>query len=214
MPRKGTPIVAGTDPDNNCGASRSCDGTGICKLDDGQGCSGGGVLAGRRRVAGADDALELGELLAVTDHLRRQVRLADQRRTTQGSLVDVHAELPRQGRRERLDAPALLAHGPEALEELEDDIGEHHRAIVELMASYLAGGHPFPQRTHLSVLFATFQIEIFTTIERWIEFARDEINEWPATQDLGMTPRTAAHTRLLANGQSPVSPESPSQISR
>ena len=116
----------------------------------------------------------------------------------------------------RLEVEALLRllfadHGSRedvlgALDELESDIGEHHQAIVELMASYLDGGHPFPQRTHLSVLFATFQIEMFKAIERWIEFARDEIDEWPTTQDLGMTPRTEALTRLLADDQSPVNP--------
>ena len=91
-----------------------------------------------------------------------------------------------------------------ALGELEADIGEHHDAIVELMASYLDGGHPFPERTHLSVLFATFQIELFKTIERWIEFARDEIDAWPATRDLGMTGRTEELTRRLANDESPL----------
>jgi DNA-binding PadR family transcriptional regulator len=116
----------------------------------------------------------------------------------------------------RIEAEALLRllfadHGTledlrGALDELETDVGEHHQAIVELMASYLNGGHPFPQRTHLSVLFATFQIEIFKTIERWIEFAREEIDEWPTTRDLGMTPRTETLTRLLAEDQSPLNP--------
>jgi len=116
----------------------------------------------------------------------------------------------------RLEVEALLRllfadHGSRedllgALDELESDIGEHHQAIVELMGSYLDGGHPFPQRTHLSVLFATFQIEMFKTIERWIDFARDEIDEWPTTQDLGMTPRTETLTRLLARDQSPLLP--------
>ncbi len=91
-----------------------------------------------------------------------------------------------------------------ALDEFEDDIDGHHRAIVDLMGSYLDGGHPFPQRTHLSVLFATFQVDMFKTIERWIEFARVEIGEWPTTQDLGMTPRTETLTRLLAQDSSPV----------
>ncbi len=114
----------------------------------------------------------------------------------------------------RIEVEALLRllfadHGSSedlfrSLDELEEDINEHHQAIVELMASYLGGGHPFPQRTHLSVLFATFQIDIFKTIERWIEFARDEIAEWPTTQDLGMTPRTETITRLLANDQTPL----------
>lgn len=93
-----------------------------------------------------------------------------------------------------------------ALGEFEADIGAHHQAVVELMGSYLDGGHPFPQRTHLSVLFATFQIDMFKTIERWIEFARVEIDEWPTTQDLGMTPRTETLTRLLAQDHSPLNP--------
>jgi PadR family transcriptional regulator AphA len=90
------------------------------------------------------------------------------------------------------------------LDELETDIGEPHQAIVELMASYLDGGHPFPERTHLSVLFATFHIEMFKGIERWIEFARDEIDQWPTTGQLGMTERTEELTRLLANDESPL----------
>lgn len=92
-----------------------------------------------------------------------------------------------------------------ALDEFEDDIGTHHQAIVDLMGSYLDGGHPFPRRTHLSVLFATFQIDMFKTIERWIEFARVEIDEWPTTKDLGMTPRTETLTRLLARDHSATS---------
>ena len=91
-----------------------------------------------------------------------------------------------------------------ALDELEADIGEHHEAIVELMGSYLDGGHPFPERTHLSVLFATFQIEMFKSIERWLEFAREEIGHWPATEELGMTERTEILTRLLASDTSPL----------
>ncbi len=94
-----------------------------------------------------------------------------------------------------------------ALDELEADIGEHHEAIVELMASYLDGGHPFPERTHLSVLFATFQIEMFKSIERWIDFAREEIALWPATKELGMTQRTEILTRLLAHDESPLDSE-------
>lgn len=93
-----------------------------------------------------------------------------------------------------------------ALDDFESDIREHHDAIVELMASYLDGGHPFPERTHLSVLFATFQIEMFKTFERWIDFAREEIAQWPETAGLGMTERTEELTRRLANDQSALDP--------
>ena len=114
----------------------------------------------------------------------------------------------------RLDVEALLRvlfadSGDSAdllrtLDELEADIGEHHQAIVELMGSYLDGGHPFPERTHLSVLFATFQLELFRTIERWVAFARAEVDEWPATRGLGMTPRIEEITRALAQDRSPI----------
>lgn len=46
-----------------------------------------------------------------------------------------------------------------AVDEMEADVGEHHEAIGELMVSYLDGKNPFPERTHLSVLFATSEIE-------------------------------------------------------
>lgn len=90
------------------------------------------------------------------------------------------------------------------LGELEADIGEQHQSVVELMASYLDGGHPFPDRAHLSVLFATFQIQMFKTIEEWIAFARAEIDQWPSTKDLGMTERTELLARLLGNDESPL----------
>lgn len=101
-----------------------------------------------------------------------------------------------------------------SLNELEVDIRESHDAIVELMASYLDGGHPFPERTHLSVLFATFQIEMFKTIERWIESARAEIDDWPTTQGLGMTDRTEELTHRLANDRSPFDTERPTPTAR
>jgi PadR family transcriptional regulator AphA len=114
----------------------------------------------------------------------------------------------------RFEIEALLRllfadHGsPEAvqgaLDELEADVSDHHQAIVELMGSYLNGGHPFPERTHLSVLFATFQIDMFKSIERWVDFARIEIEQWPSTRDLGMNKRTEELTRLLARDESPL----------
>lgn len=89
-----------------------------------------------------------------------------------------------------------------ALDEMEADLGEHHDAIVQLMGSYFEEGHPFPDRAHLSVLFATFQIEVFKAIERWLEFARSEIDQWPDTKALGMTDRTAELARHLSRDES------------
>lgn len=38
-----------------------------------------------------------------------------------------------------------------------------------------------PENERLSVLFATAQIEVFKALEGWIEFAKQEIDEWPET---------------------------------
>ena len=132
--------------------------------------------------------------------------ITDEGRTALGTWTTTRSQPP------RLEVEALLRllfadHGSKedllrALDELETDIDEHHQAIVELMGSYLDGGHPFPHRTHLSVLFATFQIEIFKAIEGWIEFARAEIDDWPDTARLGMTERTEELTRRLAADRS------------
>ena len=88
----------------------------------------------------------------------------------------------------------LLAHGPESVPleppQFEADTRESHASVLDLMASYLEGGHPFPDRAHLSVLFATAQLAMFRSMDRWIEFAQHEVAEWPTTKDLGMTQRT------------------------
>lgn len=40
------------------------------------------------------------------------------------------------------------------------------------------------------MLFATFQLELFDMIAKWVEFAKAEVAEWPRTAGLGMTDRT------------------------
>ena len=156
--------------------------------------------------------VELGYATTHTEETGNRTRnvyeITDEGRTALNEWMGSRTQPP------RIEVEALLRllfadHGTiedlaGALDELEADVGEHHKAIIELMASYLDGGHPFPERTHLSVLFATFQIEMFKSIERWIEFARGEIDEWPTTRDLGMTGRTEELTRLLVEDVSPL----------
>jgi DNA-binding PadR family transcriptional regulator len=92
------------------------------------------------------------------------------------------------------------------LDELEEDTRELHDSVVELMGSYLdpAQGHPFPDRAHLSVLFAVAQLEMFRAMERWIDFARTEMATWPDTGDVGMTERIREITAMLASDESPI----------
>lgn len=79
-----------------------------------------------------------------------------------------------------------------ALDAMAADATELYEQVVVINTGYLDGEHPFPDRTHLSVLFATFQLELFDLIIRWVGFAKTEIAGWPTTQALGMTDRTDA----------------------
>ncbi len=89
-----------------------------------------------------------------------------------------------------------------SLDQLDGDTRALHTSVLDMMRGYLDGEHPFPQRTHLSVLFATFQLEMFKLIERWADFARQEIAGWPTTKDLGMNERTELITRIIAADES------------
>ena len=99
-----------------------------------------------------------------------------------------------------LEAEALLRllfaeHGSlddarATLDKLARDAADTYEEVREINIGYLQGQHPFPDRVHLSVLFATFQLELFDLIVRWTEFAKSEIADWPSTDGLGMTDRT------------------------
>lgn len=99
----------------------------------------------------------------------------------------------------QLEAEALLRvlfaeHGTSddakaSLETLRADAREMEDSVVAINSTYLKGGHPFPDRTHLSVLFATFQVEVFRLMQRWADFASDEIDNWPDIKGVGRTDR-------------------------
>jgi len=76
-----------------------------------------------------------------------------------------------------------------ALTSMAEDAAELYEQVVTINTSYLDGQHPFPQRTHLSALFATFQLELFDLMVRWADFAKAEIVGWPTTDGLGLTDR-------------------------
>lgn len=93
-----------------------------------------------------------------------------------------------------------------ALDTMANDATELRRQVVAINIGYLDGEHPFPDRTHLSVLFATFQLELFDLIIRWVEFAKTEIAAWPATEALGMTDSTLAILRCIKERRSALEP--------
>jgi DNA-binding PadR family transcriptional regulator len=154
--------------------------------------------------------VELGFATMQTEQTGRRTRsvysITDEGRAALTAWMATPTESP------QLEAEALLRllfadHGTledldTALEQFASDTHELQAGVLALMNGYLRGEHPFPQRTHLSVLFATFQLEMFTLIEDWVDFARREIAEWPATKDLGMDDRTRLITEIIAAGGS------------
>ena len=93
-----------------------------------------------------------------------------------------------------------------ALDQLAADATEMYEQVVTINAGYLDGRHPFPERTPLSVLFATFQIELFELIIKWVDFAKLELATWPRTDGLGMTERTRALLSGIEHRRSVVEP--------
>lgn len=88
-----------------------------------------------------------------------------------------------------------------ALDAMAQDAAEMYEQVATINTGYLDGQHPFPERTHLSVLFATFQLELFDLMVKWAEFAKTEITTWPSTEGLGMTDRTEAMLNSIKERQ-------------
>lgn len=90
-----------------------------------------------------------------------------------------------------------------ALDKLKRDTAEIHAWSLNIIDGYTTGDDvPFPDRLHLSVLLATFELELFTMIERWADFATDEVTRWADTNQPGPGARTELITRILAARQS------------
>ena len=68
-------------------------------------------------------------------------------------------------------------------------------------------GGPFPERRHVAALVAAFVADYLHLIERWSEFARDEIRSWPRTDGLGMTQRTHHILDTVLRGESAIEPD-------
>jgi DNA-binding PadR family transcriptional regulator len=77
-----------------------------------------------------------------------------------------------------------------------EETAESARRLVDdgverLLRPYVSdAAGPFPERVHIAALVAAFVVDYLHLIERWSEFARDEIRGWPQTDGLGMTERT------------------------
>jgi PadR family transcriptional regulator, regulatory protein AphA len=76
-------------------------------------------------------------------------------------------------------------------------------SIQRLLRPYVTDySVPFPERRHIAALVDAFVADYLHLIERWSEFARDEIRTWPRTDGLGMTDRTREILDTVLNGNS------------
>jgi DNA-binding PadR family transcriptional regulator len=78
-----------------------------------------------------------------------------------------------------------------ALDALARNVDDLHGQGMAILEDYRAGKAPFPDRLHLSVLYASLQADLYLLISAWARFAQREIDAWPTTRGLGLTPRTA-----------------------
>jgi DNA-binding PadR family transcriptional regulator len=84
---------------------------------------------------------------------------------------------------------ATMADLRESLEATAREARELHAKGKALIDELLHTGGPFPQRLHLVEPLATFIAEFYRDLVGWCEQTITEIEEWPGTRDIGLTPR-------------------------
>ena len=76
----------------------------------------------------------------------------------------------------------------ESLEATAREARELHAKGTALIDELLHTGGPFPQRLHLVEPVATFIAGFYRDVIEWCQQTIDEIEEWPDTRDVGLTP--------------------------
>jgi DNA-binding PadR family transcriptional regulator len=84
-----------------------------------------------------------------------------------------------------------------------DDLRQRYAEGMTLVEAWLGGEAPFPERLHISALVAAFTQDLLLLMIRWSEFAQREIEQWPRTDGLGMTPRTRELLQRVS-GEQPI----------
>lgn len=92
-----------------------------------------------------------------------------------------------------------------ALEMTASHAAQQYAEGLEMLRGYAAGEAPFPERLHISVLVGVFARDLLRLLERWADFVRAEVEQWPTTTDLGLTDRTERILELLV-AEEPVLP--------
>lgn len=61
---------------------------------------------------------------------------------------------------------------------------------MPVLEDYAGGAAPFPGRAHLNVLFIHFMAGFFRHVLTWCDEVDAELDAWPSTADVGITPGT------------------------
>jgi DNA-binding PadR family transcriptional regulator len=70
---------------------------------------------------------------------------------------------------------------------------------IALVKELLSTGGPFPQRLHLTERAATFYADFILLLLRWCNETLAEIDTWPDTRDMGLTPKARERLERVAN---------------
>lgn len=72
---------------------------------------------------------------------------------------------------------------------------------VALGEELLDNGGPFPQRLHLTERVVALYGEFLLLVIRWCDETSDEVETWPSTRDIGLTPQASERLKqLIARG--------------
>ena len=92
-----------------------------------------------------------------------------------------------------------------ALRRLASDADELRQWSSEIVAGYVSGDDlPFPDRVAQNTLLASFQLELFALIERWVDFAAAEVGEWGTPSSPEAQSRALGLAAELARGELPL----------
>jgi PadR family transcriptional regulator AphA len=70
---------------------------------------------------------------------------------------------------------------------------------IALTQDLLTTGGPFPQRLHLTERAVTFYADFVVLLLRWCNETLAEIDTWPDTRDVGMTPKVRKRLERVIN---------------
>ena len=80
---------------------------------------------------------------------------------------------------------------------------QFHTTGMALITEILDDGGPFPHRLHLIAPMVAFLDDFYRQLVTWCEDTADEIDSWPSTRDVGLTPKVRAVLQQILDRPAP-----------